>query len=125
MAKSFARIFFRNAINIGLPIVVSPEASTDAAAGDEMEVDLAAGRITNLTSDKTYSVPPFPERDASDSGSRRTDGVRQADARKKSKQSLKSRKSQQSQQEVETVSGSRGKKSKQSLKSLKSKKFLF
>jgi 3-isopropylmalate/(R)-2-methylmalate dehydratase small subunit len=61
VASSFARIFYRNAINIGLPIIVSPDAATDAASGDEMDVNLETGRIANLTSDKTYSVPPFPK----------------------------------------------------------------
>ena len=44
----------------GLPILECPEAARDASAGDEMEVDLAAGTIKNLTLGKTYSVPPFP-----------------------------------------------------------------
>ncbi len=61
IAKSFARIFFRNAINIGLPILLCEEAASDAEAGDEMEVDLEAGTIRNLTRDKAYSVPPFPD----------------------------------------------------------------
>ena len=60
IACDFARIFFRNCINIGLPILECPEAARDASAGDEMEVDLAAGTIKNLTLGKTYSVPPFP-----------------------------------------------------------------
>lgn len=60
VAKSFARIFFRNAINIGLPILICPEAAGDAQAGDEMEIDLESGTIRNLTRSKTYSVPPFP-----------------------------------------------------------------
>ena len=61
IAKSFARIFFRNAINIGLPILVCEEAADDAETGDEMEVDLEAGTIRNLTRHRTYSVPPFPD----------------------------------------------------------------
>ena len=60
VAKSFARIFFRNCINIGLPILISQEAASDAQTGDEMEVDLASGTIRNLTRGQTYSVPPFP-----------------------------------------------------------------
>jgi len=60
IAKSFARIFFRNAINIGLPILISPEAAGDARSGDEMEVDLEAGAVRNLTRSKSYAVPPFP-----------------------------------------------------------------
>jgi 3-isopropylmalate/(R)-2-methylmalate dehydratase small subunit len=61
VARSFARIFFRNAINIGLPIVVSPEAAADARPGDELDVDLAKGAVVNRTLGKTYSVPPFPD----------------------------------------------------------------
>ena len=61
VAKSFARIFFRNAINIGLPIVVSPEAAVEAASGDELDVDIARGVVVNVTRGKTYSVPPFPK----------------------------------------------------------------
>ena len=60
IANSFARIFYRNSINIGLPILECPDAAKDAADGDEMEVDLAAGSIKNLTKGKEYSVPPFP-----------------------------------------------------------------
>ncbi len=59
VAKSFARIFFRNAINIGLAIVTSPEAAADASAGDEMEIDLAAGRLRNQTTSHTFTFPPF------------------------------------------------------------------
>ncbi|MCD6416588.1 MAG: 3-isopropylmalate dehydratase small subunit [Planctomycetes bacterium] len=59
VAKSFARIFFRNAINIGLPIVECPEAAGDAATGDLLEVALAQGAITNRTKGKRYSFPPF------------------------------------------------------------------
>jgi len=61
IAKSFARIFYRNAINIGLPILESVEAVDDAATGDELTVDLATGTITNLTKNKTYTTAPFPE----------------------------------------------------------------
>ena len=61
VARSFARIFFRNAVNIGLPIVISPEAASDAETGDEMTVDLEAGQVANLTRKKTYAVPPFPD----------------------------------------------------------------
>lgn len=60
IACDFARIFFRNAINIGLPILECPEAATEAEAGDVVEVDLACGTIRNVTKNKTYSVPPFP-----------------------------------------------------------------
>lgn len=61
IAKSFARIFYRNAINIGLPILESAEASDEADGGDEMEVDLASGLIRNLTKGRSYSTPPFPD----------------------------------------------------------------
>ncbi len=58
VAKSFARIFYRNAINTGLPII-----ETDAVIenGDELEIDLSAGKITNLTKGVTDTFPPFPE----------------------------------------------------------------
>ena len=61
IAKSFARIFYRNSINIGLPILESAEAVDDAATSDEVEVDLATGTITNLTKKKSYATSPFPE----------------------------------------------------------------
>ncbi len=61
IAKSFARIFYRNSINIGLPILESDEAVDDAATGDELEVDLTTGTITNVTRSKSYQVPPFPD----------------------------------------------------------------
>jgi 3-isopropylmalate/(R)-2-methylmalate dehydratase small subunit len=59
VAESFARIFFRNAINIGLPIVACPEAVDDISPGDELEIDLAAGRLRNLTTGGAFSFPPF------------------------------------------------------------------
>jgi len=59
VAKSFARIFFRNAINIGLAIVPCPEAAADASAGDEVEIDLAAGRLRNRTTGHAFTFPPF------------------------------------------------------------------
>jgi 3-isopropylmalate/(R)-2-methylmalate dehydratase small subunit len=61
IAKSFARIFFRNAINIGLPLLESAEAVDNTAAGDILEVDLAKGRIKNLTSGKTFTAKPYPD----------------------------------------------------------------
>ncbi len=60
IAPSFARIFFRNAINIGLPILECPEAAADINEGDEVEVDLASGRIPNLTKGHTYQAQPLP-----------------------------------------------------------------
>jgi 3-isopropylmalate/(R)-2-methylmalate dehydratase small subunit len=59
VAESFARIFFRNAINIGLGIAECPEAARDAETGDLLEVDFAAGRIANRTKDRSYEFPPF------------------------------------------------------------------
>ena len=61
IAISFARIFFRNAINIGLPLLECEEAARDIGAGDSVEVDLEAGTITNLTNNKTYTSKPYPE----------------------------------------------------------------
>lgn len=61
IAKSFARIFYRNCINIGLPIMESKEAAEEINQGDEIEVDLASGTINNLTSKKEYKAQPFPE----------------------------------------------------------------
>ena len=57
IAKSFARIFYRNAINIGLPIIVC---DGDFHSGDALEIDLAKGVIRNKTTGGTYSFPPFP-----------------------------------------------------------------
>ncbi len=60
IADSFARIFYRNAINTGLPILVCPEATSEAKSGDELVVDLKKGQITNTRTGKTYHTPPFP-----------------------------------------------------------------
>ena len=60
IAESFARIFFRNAINIGLPILESPEAVEDAQKGDRLAVDLVAGTITNQRTGKAYQASPYP-----------------------------------------------------------------
>ncbi len=60
VAASFARIFYRNAINTGLPIVVCPEAASAAQAGDRLRVDLAAGTVENLTQGTTYAAEAFP-----------------------------------------------------------------
>lgn len=62
IAASFARIFFRNAINLGLPAVVSPDAAANTAAGDELEIDLAAGLIHNLTAGRTFPAAPLDAR---------------------------------------------------------------
>jgi 3-isopropylmalate/(R)-2-methylmalate dehydratase small subunit len=60
IAASFARIFYRNAINIGLTILESPEASSRLREGDRIEVDPAAGLIKNLSRPETYKAAPFP-----------------------------------------------------------------
>ena len=60
IADSFARIFYRNAINIGLPILESPEAASAIRAGDEVEVDLESGQIRNLRTGEEYQATPFP-----------------------------------------------------------------
>ncbi|NLE23409.1 MAG: 3-isopropylmalate dehydratase small subunit [Actinobacteria bacterium] len=60
VAASFARIFYRNAINTGLPIVVCADAVTDAENGDVMRVDLSAGTVENVTKGKTYRSEAFP-----------------------------------------------------------------
>ena len=61
IAKDFARIFYRNAINIGLPILECAEASEDIDEGNEVEVDFDTGVITNKTKNKTYQAVAFPE----------------------------------------------------------------
>jgi len=61
IAKSFARIFYRNAINIGLPIVESADAAQDIDDGDKIKLDLTAGIIENATKGKQYKALPFPE----------------------------------------------------------------
>ena len=60
VAKSFARIFYRNAINIGLPILECEEASEAIAAGDEVSVDFDTGLITDHTTGQTFQAQPFP-----------------------------------------------------------------
>ncbi|MDD6449168.1 MAG: 3-isopropylmalate dehydratase small subunit [Lachnospiraceae bacterium] len=60
IAKSFARIFYRNAINIGLPILECEEAAEEIQANDEVEVDFDSGKISDLTTGKTYQAEPFP-----------------------------------------------------------------
>ena len=61
IAKSFARIFYRNAINIGLPILECEAASDGIEAGDQVEVNFDTGRITNMTKGETYQAEPFPD----------------------------------------------------------------
>ncbi len=60
VAESFARIFYRNAINIGLPILACPEAVADIQNGDQLIVDLTAGSITNTRTGTVYMTSPFP-----------------------------------------------------------------
>lgn len=60
IAQTFARIFYRNAINIGLAILECPEASEKICAGDDVEVDFDTGIITNHTKNETYQAQPFP-----------------------------------------------------------------
>ena len=61
IAKSFARIFFRNAINIGLPLLECEEAVANTEAGDVLEVDLARGGIKNLTRSLVFTAKPYPD----------------------------------------------------------------
>lgn len=61
IAQTFARIFYRNSINIGLPIIECPEAAREIQAGDEVEVNFDTGLITDKTSGKTYTGQAFPE----------------------------------------------------------------
>ncbi|MBQ5842629.1 MAG: 3-isopropylmalate dehydratase small subunit [Clostridia bacterium] len=60
IAKSFARIFYRNAINIGMPILECEAAAEEIEDGDEVSVDFGTGVITNITKGKTYKAEPFP-----------------------------------------------------------------
>jgi len=62
IAASFARIFFRNSVNLGLPVVVSAEAAAALQAGDEAELDLAAGRITCLATGALFQAAPLDPR---------------------------------------------------------------
>ena len=61
IAASFARIFFRNAINIGLPILECPEAAADITEGDDIEVNLSTGQIVNHTNGHHYQARPLPD----------------------------------------------------------------
>ena len=60
IADSFARIFYRNAINVGLPIMESPEAASAIGKGDEVEADFDTGMIRDLTTGQTFTAKPFP-----------------------------------------------------------------
>ena len=61
IAETFARIFYRNAINIGLPIIECPEAAKDIDEGDEVEIDFDSGKIINKTKNEEYQGQAFPE----------------------------------------------------------------
>lgn len=61
VAESFARIFFRNAINLGLLIIESPEAARETEEGDILEIDINQGVIRNVTKNKEYKIKPLPE----------------------------------------------------------------
>lgn len=61
IAKSFARIFYRNAFNLGLPALVCPEAHEQSDSGDELEISLQTGTIHNLTKGRTFRAEPIPE----------------------------------------------------------------
>lgn len=60
IAANFARIFFRNAINVGLPILECPELVGKVSKGDELQIDTASGTVTNLTTGKKFTAQPFP-----------------------------------------------------------------
>ncbi|MDR2266931.1 MAG: 3-isopropylmalate dehydratase small subunit [Christensenellaceae bacterium] len=60
IAENFARIFYRNAVNIGLPALECASAARDIVAGDELEIDYSNGEILNLTTGKSYIATPFP-----------------------------------------------------------------
>jgi 3-isopropylmalate/(R)-2-methylmalate dehydratase small subunit len=60
IARSFARIFYRNAINIGLPVLICEEAVLNSADGQEVEVDLEQGRITNVSTGQSFQAEPLP-----------------------------------------------------------------
>lgn len=60
IASTFARIFYRNSINIGLPILECPEAAQQIKDGDEVEVDFDSGKILDKTLEKTFQAQPFP-----------------------------------------------------------------
>jgi len=61
VASSFARIFFRNAVNIGLPLLECAEAVNETDYGDILEIDLSSGKINNISKHKTFTAAPYPE----------------------------------------------------------------
>lgn len=60
VARSFARIFYRNAINVGLPILECPEAADEVQGGQQLQVDLRAGQVRNLSTGQVYQAAPYP-----------------------------------------------------------------
>ena len=60
IAPSFARIFYRNAINIGLPVLVNADAAAEISDGDEVEIDMDKGQIKDITTGSDYKMPPLP-----------------------------------------------------------------
>jgi len=60
VARSFARIFYRNAINVGLPILECPGAADDAESGHQLAIDLKAGQVRNLSTGQVYQAAPYP-----------------------------------------------------------------
>lgn len=61
IAADFARIFYRNSVNIGLPIMECPEAASEISAGDQVSADFDTGEITDITTGKVFKAKPFPE----------------------------------------------------------------
>ncbi len=61
IAKFFARIFFRNAINVGIPVIESKEIPDETDEGDRLEIDLGAGKLKNIDKGKTYDIDPLPD----------------------------------------------------------------
>ncbi len=61
IAKSFARIFFRNALNVGLPLLECSEAVDNSETGDVLEIDLSKGEINNITKNKSFKAKPYPD----------------------------------------------------------------
>ena len=80
VAETFARIFFRNSLNIGLPILECPEAAQATEAGQILEIDLGTGRIRNVNTGASYQATPYPRVHARTHRGRRTGRVHTAQA---------------------------------------------